>query len=194
MIEPLPAIGRAQSQRDYWLCQFIGWGAYGLVQIYAGIVSLDVTWERLVVEVLILHTAAFGLTHWLRGYVRRSRWITLRILPLTGRILIAGIILSIPMGIASSFMAVGAMHDSLSDLAKYTQSGWTRPATLLRVILQVVNWAAVFTCWLVIYLLAVRTRAERLAELRRSELARALQFAELRRLTSQLNPHFLFNA
>jgi LytS/YehU family sensor histidine kinase len=39
---------------------------------------------------------------------------------------------------------------------------------------------------------SVRDRAR--AELRQSELARALQVAELRLLKSQLNPHFLFNS
>ena len=73
-------------------------------------------------------------------------------------------------------------------------TGGVRSPTLLRVALQEANWADTITGWLVIYFVVVRARERRFAELRQSELARALQFAELRLLKSQLNPHFLFNA
>jgi LytS/YehU family sensor histidine kinase len=60
--------------------------------------------------------------------------------------------------------------------------------------LEIVNWTAVFIAWLVIYFTALAVREHRSAQLKQSELARALQLAELRLLKSQLNPHFLFNA
>jgi len=194
MIEPPPAIGPSQSQRAYWLCQLGGWVSYGLVQVYAAILTLEVSWERIVVEVLVLHAAGLGLTHLLRDYVRRNRWSTLPLPRLVWRIVLAGLALAIPLGLVTNFMAVGDMHDSTVDLANYTATGWARPMTLLRVSLQVVNWATVFTGWLIIYFFAVRSREQRFAALRQSELARALQLAELRLLKSQLNPHFLFNA
>jgi LytS/YehU family sensor histidine kinase len=58
----------------------------------------------------------------------------------------------------------------------------------------VMNWSAAIVLWIVMYLSITSLRDRRLAELRQSELARALQVAELRLLKSQLNPHFLFNS
>jgi LytS/YehU family sensor histidine kinase len=52
----------------------------------------------------------------------------------------------------------------------------------------------VFLFWLAIYFTAIAVREHRSAQLKQSELARALQLTELRLLKSQLNPHFLFNA
>ncbi len=195
MIEPLPVVGRAPSQRAYWSCQLGGWGSYALLQGYAAIVSLDVSWERIADEILVLHASGLGLTHWLRGYVRRNRWHSLRTPRLAWRIALAGVVLAIPLGLAATFMAVGDMHDALSGPDEYTTAGGTlRPFTLLRACLQIANWAALLIVWLIIYFIVVRLREQRLAQLRQSELARALQFAELRLLKSQLNPHFLFNA
>jgi len=60
--------------------------------------------------------------------------------------------------------------------------------------LQIVNWAVLCMVWLALYFAAVGLREYRTVRLKQSELARALQLAELRLLKSQLNPHFLFNA
>jgi LytS/YehU family sensor histidine kinase len=64
----------------------------------------------------------------------------------------------------------------------------------LILLLNAINWAFLFWTWFTLYFIALAVRQYRSVELRQSELARALQLAELRLLKSQLNPHFLFNA
>jgi len=73
------------------------------------------------------------------------------------------------------------------------EMGWHPQPTLI-LLLNAANWAFLFALWLTLYFIALAIRQYRTAELRESELARALQLAELRLLKSQLNPHFLFNA
>jgi LytS/YehU family sensor histidine kinase len=60
--------------------------------------------------------------------------------------------------------------------------------------LRTVNWSLAFFIWIALYISITSVRDKHAAELRQSELTRALQAAELRLLKSQLNPHFLFNS
>jgi len=65
---------------------------------------------------------------------------------------------------------------------------------VLVVLQPVLNWTFLMLVWCGLYFGALAVRAHRSAELRESELARALQLSELGRLKAQLNPHYLFNA
>jgi LytS/YehU family sensor histidine kinase len=194
MTDPQRPLGRPRTQSAYWLCQLAGWGLYGLSQFYAAIWFLGAPWGRVAAEILVLHAAGLGLTHALRDYARRRLWNALRVWQLAWRIALASVVLAIPMGLATNFLVVAGLHNPAIVIPDASTSGGIPLVTLLRISLQVANWTAVFTAWLVIYSIGTRLREQRFAELRQSELARALQLAELRLLKSQLNPHFLFNA
>jgi LytS/YehU family sensor histidine kinase len=135
------------------------------------------------VSFTLLHAAALGLTHGLRRVMRRQEWSSLGIRQLAWRCVAVSCAFAVPMGIASTLTPVGVVHGPPDAHV---------PGVTMAV--NILNWAFLFMAWLTIYFTVIGLRQRRDAALRQSELARALQQAELRLLKSQLNPHFLFNA
>jgi hypothetical protein len=179
------------NTRLYWACQIAGWGAYAVSRTWAALFYLHLPWLPTIASALLLYGAGLGATHALRAYIKRHEWRTLLRGRLALRIVAAGIVLGVPFGIATHLTPLAALQDpGLVDTGPASfEAG---PGLLL--LLNVVNAAFVFIVWLTLYFIVLAVRQYRAAELRESELARALHVAELRLLKSQLNPHFLFNA
>lgn len=180
-----------RSQGAYWICQLAGWGLYTLIKAYSAVVLFGVPGLRLTLELLALSAAAVVLTHLLRLYIRRHGWDALSFTRLTLRVVAASLVLAIPLGIATQYTSIADLGDPVEVLQKVAPQSVAQPILLL---VQVLNWAVILLAWQVIYFSVLSVRHYRSMELKRSELARALQLAELRLLKSQLNPHFLFNA
>ncbi len=196
------------SVRAYWLCQIAGWYGFAAAQIGAvallkrsdGLRSLigeldatvadsildgfrGVSMAQVAFEFLLLHTGALVVTHLLRRHMRQRQWQALSVSALLRHGLVAGVLLSVPFGLAQWVMAVAAIRPPLPGGPPWTQ-----------LVLMMLNWSGIFWLWIALYFAVLRARKRRHAELRRSEIRRALQLAELRLLKAQLNPHFLFNS
>jgi hypothetical protein len=177
----------------YWSCQLLGWGLYGLGQVYNTLLTLDVPLGRAVSEIVLLNVTAMGLTHGLRRFMRRRAWEALRAPALLPRVLAASVVLGLVQAAIMHFMAVASMWqlDPVLDadvIAALPQILSNPP------VLRILNWSVAFLVWIAMYLGITSLRDRHAAELRHSELTRALQLSELRLLKSQLNPHFLFNS
>jgi hypothetical protein len=187
-------ISPPELRRLYWTFQLGGWGLFTLETLVGAIAILDLPWFRTAVELLLLNGLGLGVTHGLRAYVLRNRWSALPLRTLTRRIFIAGLVLGTPLGILAQYSDLSALHDPATLLKEYAPALQFQLSLPISLALEIINWAFIFIIWLAIYFTAIAVREHRSAQLRQSELTRALQLAELRLLKSQLNPHFLFNA
>ena len=179
-----------RASRAYWLCQLSGWGLYALSQVIGSTQVLRLPYGRAVLEVGVVYGLGMAFTHGLRGYVLRHAWARLPLLALLPRILAAAFVLALPLVAITHYMSIAAMWrpEEAAPGLLHLPDGLT--PTLIRI----ANLTALFAVWTGLYFTISYLRERRSAELRQSELARALQSSELRLLKSQLNPHFLFNS
>ncbi|HZO22982.1 MAG TPA: histidine kinase [Steroidobacteraceae bacterium] len=154
---------------------------------------LHLPWLRAALEIFLLNGIGLLLSDRLHSYIRHRNWSPSPLRPLVGRIIVTSFVLATPLGLLTPFTSVRLLQDP-ATLPDSVPTFLLRLDPGLTVALNWINWAAVFALWLIIYFVILSMRRRRFAELRQSELARALQQAELRLLKSQLNPHFLFNS
>jgi hypothetical protein len=193
MNSSLPA-QHTKSQQLYWILQVAGWGSYTLLRIIGAATILKLPWGRSALELTILGGIGLAISHGLRGFARRHQWTALSIPKLATRIVVAGFIVGTPLGIVTQISDVAALQDPGPVLQEYAPALSAGMTVTIQTLLQIANWAVLYMIWLAIYFAAIGLREYRTVRLKQSELARALQLAELRLLKSQLNPHFLFNA
>jgi hypothetical protein len=174
--------------RGYWFCQIAGWSLYGAANAAAAALFGGVPWLRALVQMAVLAAMGLGLSHLLWLVIRRRRWNCLRWTARTQRLIVASLLLG----------AVAGLLERLLGLAEWQAQGFSIETISMQhlalFLAQCANWILLFGVWTATYVAVQYIRARRSAELRESELARALQTSELRLLKSQLNPHFLFNA
>jgi len=179
---------RRASNRLYWLCQLIGWGLYTIANVLGAAAVLHPPAQRAALDLLILAVLGLGSSHALRAYMRAHGWVNLPMTARIGRVLLASSVCGLAI---ATFKTLFGLAPWQTDNFPIEFAPFERA---LFFIVPALNWAFLMLLWCALYFGALSLRAHKSAQLRESELARALQLSELRGLKSQLNPHYLFNA
>jgi LytS/YehU family sensor histidine kinase len=174
-------VSRNTSRSDYYsIFQFIGWISYFLLM--AGLLILNRTISSLSILELLpnasLCVIGFFLTHGFRYLLKKYRW---NFLPVP-RLIVLVLVLNLLMAV-------------ISTAAIQQISRWVTFALVSGdLALLLVNNFSLFVFWSGIYFGISIFRRYRKEEIERLRWEGALKEFELKKLKSQLNPHFVFNA
>jgi Histidine kinase len=176
-MNPVPRPSRA-----YFVCQTLGWGAFGLVGVGMshafGFASprMDAT--------TLLGSLLGGVTsHLWRGVILRRGWLTLDFRRLLPR-LVAGVVVSAMMAEVAVWMTGIYVTGAYS---------WKTSTTGVMFATSF-NWIFTLALWTAIYVGSHWFARWRDSEIQRLRLEVLARDAQLDVLTAQLQPHFLFNA
>lgn len=170
--------------RLYFLCQFLGWGGYGMAMVFFYSYTSGQITYREVVSIFLLCCLAFGFTHAFRMVFKRSAWIELPLPRLVALVLVGNFFMAV-VYTSANFIIDKSLNLTSWDLES---KEWI-PLSIL-----VVNSMTLFLLWSVIYFAIAFFTRYRKEEIERLKWESALKDFELNKLKSQLNPHFVFNA
>ncbi|MEO9483267.1 MAG: histidine kinase [Ekhidna sp.] len=163
--------------RIYWLCQMLGWGFYGFIQIFFYAMA-----ERFdfIQAIGILYQVIYFIatTHLLRGLVVKLEWLNLRLPYLIPRLLLATLALS------------GLNYVYLLIIDFFTNTVSSTDLMLFTAMINTVIYWVIYFIWCLFYF-AFHYVQRYNKSLKAETAAREV---ELSNLKAQLNPHFIFNA
>lgn len=163
---------------SYWLCQILGWGAYVAIGL-AMVLPQTGPQPVILIGYGLFFFYSIGLTHGLRGLIKRREWLSLTpgraAARLFGAALVLGIILTALIIVVQSLLS-----RSFSVDARFLFFMWINTTVAS------VFWTAAYTGSAAL----IRARQARQNAL---ALELGMREARLHALEEQLAPHFLFN-
>jgi LytS/YehU family sensor histidine kinase len=182
---------RVWAALGYWALQAVGWGFYFYAQASGEVIFASESWHRAALGWGVYCVAGIALTHLLRWIIRSRGWLSLPPWAVLVRMSIATVLLTSTLDTVNVVLSLAEYHNSVTPIFSALYRRLTHRGQLIN---QFVASLAVTLIWVGLYLSFAVQRYRYSAQLRQTELAKALQAAELRLLKAQLNPHFLFNA
>ncbi|HTA62615.1 MAG TPA: histidine kinase [Bacteroidia bacterium] len=166
-----------QKSRIYWITQLIGWLTYFTVNFfffYTASVK-DILFHLLLIPSAIL------LTHAFRYFIIKKKWLQQSVLVQISIAIVASLLLS-PVFISIQYFLTTLIFETAQGLS------------VISFLQSLINFWFVFFVWSVLYFSFHYIRNYRKAEIQQLKMQGSLKEAELNKLKSQLNPHFMFNA
>jgi two-component system, LytTR family, sensor kinase len=162
------------SRRFYWSCQLGGWVLYVLIVASPIILSGKFN-GTIAFGLTLIFMQGILLTEALRWLIVRLQWLRLPVAGALPRVLVVNILMGLIMALIKS--GLDRIQLDTPGLFLYTA-----------------QYAFVFFLWSVIYFLVHFLENYKNAEIENLRWEASIREAELNKLKSQLNPHFMFNA
>lgn len=165
------------KQKIYWLCQLVGWGLYGFVQVLFYTIAERFDTDQLI-GVVFQVVYYIGTTHLFRTIIIQSGWLNLRLNRLIPRLLIFTFALSV------------LNYGYLLTIEFFTDKVEDKDLMIFTILINTLGYWAVYFMWTIFYF--TFHYVQRYNKSLKAETA--AREVELNNLRSQLNPHFIFNA
>lgn len=169
-----------QKSRIYWIAQILGWSAFFTVNFFFEVRKNPFTEKDIIYFSLLVPTAIL-LTHIYRWLIIKQRWLEKTVLTQMMIAIISGYALSI-------------LFFSLQYLLSIAVFGGANELSLIDSAIQIIQFWFVFFVWNISYYFYHYLQTIRKVEIQQLKMQATLKEAELNKLKSQLNPHFMFNA
>lgn len=165
------------KSKIYWLCQFLGWGIYGFIQIFLYTIAerFDISQVFGVGYQVIYFIAS---THVFRNIIVKNGWLNYRLSFLIPRLLAVTLLLSI------------LNYGYLLIIEYFTGSISKTDLMFLTILINTLGYWLIYFIWTIFYF--AFHYVERYNKSLKAETA--AREVELINLKAQLNPHFIFNA
>ncbi|WP_425389975.1 sensor histidine kinase [Ekhidna sp.] len=165
------------KQKIYWLCQILGWGIYGFIQIFLYTIANRFDPSQ-ALGVLYQVVYFIATTHFLRAVILKRGWLNLRLSFLIPRLLIG------------TFLLSWLNYGYLLVIESFTGSISRQDLMFLTVLINTLGYWVIYFIWTIFYF--TFHYVERYNKSLKAETA--AREVELNNLKAQLNPHFIFNA
>lgn len=168
------------KSRIYWLAQLTGWLLFFTINFFYFSFSNSFSYQDALFYLLLIPSAIF-LTHGFRYFILQNNWL--------GK----SVGFQLVLGISAAFILSLALF-SIQFFLNAIIFGKAERLSLADFWQSIFNFGFVFFVWGLLYFSFHYLNNFRKAEIQQLRIESTLKEAELNKLKSQLNPHFMFNA
>ncbi|WP_223150983.1 sensor histidine kinase [Flavobacterium ajazii] len=173
----------------YWKIQLIGWITASLYWRIAAFLTGHFLWKMGIADLILDVSIGIGLTHFYRNFALKRGWHKLNLKKLISKLILSVLVLSV------LYMFLIASKLYIIRLFVFGENAVSFLVFFKSVQLQLfITGTRLMSIWILAYHLYHYSRLEIQTVKENAQLSLIVKEAQLRNLSTQLNPHFFFNS